>query len=242
MNIVYVVTVCLNAAPFIEETIRSVLEQTFPYVKYIIIDGASTDGTIDIIKRYQDNLTFWISEPDKGIYDAMNKGLSIVRKISNNRNDSYWVNYMNAGDTFSDDRVIEDIFAGNNIDDGTEVIGGHTNRVFKDHVELINVMPGDVIPAFIPFSHQSCFMRLGAWHFDLKYKIAADYKILYDFYFEKGISSIKTVDRIISNFKMDGSFTFNNQKLAKREYLKIQSAHKSWFWWKEYFKWIIMCL
>lgn len=73
-----VVTVCYNAVETIEETMLSVLNQTYPNIEYIIIDGGSTDGTVDIIKKYADRLAYWISEPDRGIYDAMNKGIDVA--------------------------------------------------------------------------------------------------------------------------------------------------------------------
>lgn len=71
-----IITVSYNAAKTIEHTIRSVVNQTYENIEYIIIDGGSTDGTVDIIKKYEDKIAYWVSEPDKGIYDAMNKGIS----------------------------------------------------------------------------------------------------------------------------------------------------------------------
>lgn len=76
----------------LEKTILSVLNQTYSNIEYIIIDGGSTDGTIDIIKRYDDKITYWQSEPDNGIYDAMNKGIQ--------KANGEWINFMNAGDLF----------------------------------------------------------------------------------------------------------------------------------------------
>lgn len=73
-----IVTVCLNAERTIERAIQSVVGQSFPKIEYIIIDGVSSDGTLDIIRKYSEKISKWISEPDKGIYDAMNKGVSLA--------------------------------------------------------------------------------------------------------------------------------------------------------------------
>ena len=73
-----VITVSYNAAATIEQTMLSVLNQTYPNVEYIVIDGGSTDGTVDIIKKYADRLAYWVSEPDKGMYDAIKKGIEHI--------------------------------------------------------------------------------------------------------------------------------------------------------------------
>jgi len=85
-----IVTVTYNASQFLERTIQSVITQSYPSVEYIVIDGNSTDGTQDIIRKYEDRIAYWISEPDKNLYDAMNKGLAKAT------GDYVW--FINAGD------------------------------------------------------------------------------------------------------------------------------------------------
>src|SRR5688572_6496915 len=85
-----VITVVYNAADLLEATIRSVVTQDLPGLEYIVVDGGSTDGTLDIVRRYESRIAYWVSERDRGIYDAMNKGLDAARGA--------WICFMNAGD------------------------------------------------------------------------------------------------------------------------------------------------
>ena len=97
-----IITVCFNAVGVIEKTILSVISQTYNDVEYIIIDGGSTDGTLDIVKKYENYIAYWISEPDSGIYNAMNKGVKHATGL--------YCNFMNAGDFFINEKVLENIF------------------------------------------------------------------------------------------------------------------------------------
>lgn len=98
-----IITVTRNAAQCLERTILSVLRQSYPHIEYLIIDGGSTDGTVDVIKQYREGIACWSSEPDNGLYDAMNKGL---RKATG---DYVW--FLNAGDTLHTANTLQEIAA-----------------------------------------------------------------------------------------------------------------------------------
>ncbi len=94
-----IITVTYNAAEYLERTVLSVLSQSYPDIEYLIIDGKSTDGTIDIVRQYEAGISYWCSEPDQGLYDAMNKGL---RRATG---DYVW--FLNAGDTLPSSDLIQ---------------------------------------------------------------------------------------------------------------------------------------
>ena len=98
-----VITIVYNNANDIERTILSVIRQTYENIEYIIIDGGSTDGTLDIIKKYEPHIAGWISEPDEGIYNAMNKGLKMAG--------GDYVLFMNSGDEIYDHNTVKQVFS-----------------------------------------------------------------------------------------------------------------------------------
>ena len=97
-----IITITYNAVRLVEQTLLNVLSQSYPNIEYIVIDGGSTDGTVDIIRRYESGLAYWVSEPDKGIYDAMNKGLQKAT------GDYVW--FINAGDTLCSSDTVHQSF------------------------------------------------------------------------------------------------------------------------------------
>jgi glycosyltransferase involved in cell wall biosynthesis len=99
--LISVITVCLNAATFIEQTIQSVLAQTYPKIEYIIIDGGSTDGTVDIIRKYESRLAYWHSKPDRGLAQAFNLGLVQAKGA--------WILFLNADDFFLNPTVLDEM-------------------------------------------------------------------------------------------------------------------------------------
>ena len=100
--VISVITIVFNGAGLLEKTIRSVTGQSYPNIEYLIIDGGSTDGTTNIIRQHEQQVSYWISEPDRGIYDAMNKGLALAT------GDFVW--FMNTGDRIYSDDTLEKIF------------------------------------------------------------------------------------------------------------------------------------
>lgn len=215
-----VVTVTYNSAATLEETILSVLNQTYHNIEYIIIDGGSTDGTVDIIEKYADRLAYWISEPDKGIYDAMNKGIAIAS--------GDYINFMNADDTFYDNEVIKKIFSTNYYDD---VIYGKTYIVSPNYSYVIKNRPISYLSCNIPFGHQAAFSKtdlMKKYKFDLKFKSAADYDFFHRVWINKG--SFREVPYIVSRFNACDGFSAINKKLSWKEVDKINGQVSTRFW------------
>ncbi len=111
LPVVSVITVVFNSVGLLEKTINSVLGQTYPNIEYLVIDGGSTDGTVDLIRKYDDRVAYWLSEPDRGLYDAMNKGLAAAS------GDLVW--FLNSGDLVYQPDTLEKIF-NNKTEDGRQ--------------------------------------------------------------------------------------------------------------------------
>lgn len=167
--LISVVTVCYNAENEIEATIESILNQSYKSIEYVIIDGKSTDATLEIIEKYRDNIDVLISEKDNGIYDAMNKSLNHIN--------GEWVIFMNAGDTFSNLDVLKNIYLTDKIDN-YDVIYGDTLVV--DTAGNLKYLPAKSLDGFwkyTPFSHQSLLMRANCFQkdkFNTVYRVMAD--------------------------------------------------------------------
>lgn len=165
-----IITVTYNCEIKLQKTIDSVLSQGTKDYEYIVVDGASSDGTIDIIKKYQDNLTYWISEPDEGLYYAMNKAL----KVANGE----YVYFLNAGDYLKPgilSRVIEYL----NIDNPDVLYGNIENEKYG----ICYPLPLDAIHWQMPLGHPAVFIKKDIHgYFDTRYRIAADYKKIYELY------------------------------------------------------------
>ncbi len=209
-----VVTVCYNAADTIERTMLSVLGQTYPDIEYIIIDGGSTDGTVGLIQKYADRIAYWVSEPDKGIYDAMNKGIKVAT--------GEWINFMNAGDWFYNDEVIQRVFS-NDYLPGTLVIYGKTKTHFRWGTYIVTPPDIRTLRLRMPLCHQSTFVRLSEHKrrlYDLNCKIVADYNFFHTVYIESP-SSFVFYPGIIADYDAVEGVSANNVDVLQSETEKI---------------------
>jgi len=180
--LVTIVTVVLNARNTIDNTIRSVLSQTYRNIEYIVIDGGSTDGSLDIINSHRNSITKIISEPDKGIYDGMNKGVLAASGDI--------IGFLNADDTFYDNTVVQNIvseFKNNNIDCiyGNLVYVSRQNlsritRIWRSRTFCDGLFEKSWTPAHPTFyCKKDLYDRFGIYRTD--FKIAADAELMYRF-------------------------------------------------------------
>jgi glycosyltransferase involved in cell wall biosynthesis len=176
---VSLITVCYNSEKTLQRTIQSVLEQDYPHIEYIIVDGGSTDGTKEIIKRYEDQIDDWVSEPDQGIYDAMNKG---IQKATGDI-----IGIINSDDFYPHEEVISQVvlaFQSNK----TDVIYGDLLYVDSSDQNSIKRVwnSGEYSNKKLHQGwhppHPTLFVRKEIYEsygtFDLNYKIAADYEFM----------------------------------------------------------------
>lgn len=222
-----VVTVCYNAVESIEETILSVLNQTYHNIEYIVIDGSSTDGTVEIIKKYADRLAYWVSEPDKGIYDAMNKGIAAAT--------GDYINFMNAGDKF---------YANNSIVDVVDIISTDDKKIYYGDTwyktEYKNFIYDTVdysdLTYRMPFCHQSVFIEtnLHKKHlFDISYRSSGDYELFWRLY-HNGVT-FRYIPVIVSIFDATDGISKDNYRLVMRENARIWGINKKIGWKCKYF-------
>lgn len=215
-----VVTVTYNSAATLEETMLSVLNQTYDNIEYIIIDGGSTDGTVDIIKKYAERIAYWISEPDTGIYDAMNKGISVAT--------GDYINFMNSGDEFASNETISLVLK--YLQPGVDIAYGNTYFKFKSHSLLRKPLLLSEIRTKPPFCHQSSFIRRDfqlRYPYDLKYRIAADYNFFYLGYFERN-ASFQYIPEIVSVFNCAEGTSTDNLTESMNEKFRIWGIEHNW--------------
>jgi glycosyltransferase involved in cell wall biosynthesis len=211
-----VITVTYNADKALEHTILSVLNQTHPAIEYLIIDGASTDGTVDIIKQYETGISYWISEPDRGLYDAMNKGLE---KASG---DYVW--FLNAGDTLKNMDTVEKIASVCEKNRMPDILYGETDltdangKVFaRRRLRTPRQLTWKSFRMGMLVSHQALIVKREiAPSYNLKYRFSADFDWCIRC-MKKAGSIVDSQLRII-NYQYEGTTTANRKASLKERY------------------------
>ena len=200
--LITVVTVVFNGEKFLEETILSVINQTYDNVEYIIIDGGSTDTTLDIIKRYEYAIDYWVSEKDKGIYDAMNKGIDLAT--------GEWINFMNAGDLLL---KVPDLLRSKDI----VIIYGKAKIYGNKILKVKSIIKLDDFYSGMAVCHQACFYRNKVAkyiQYDTKYKICADQKMTA---LTLKYGEVCYFDDVVVNYDMTGVSSSNQFEILKEK-------------------------
>lgn len=167
-----VITICFNAAAVIERTLQNVSSQNYPAIEYIVVDGASTDRTREIINSYKSKITHLLSEPDQGLYDAMNKGLALAT--------GEYVVFMNSGDMFYDRDTLRHLMEKGKDADfvyGRPLViekNGRQNTWHKPIPYADSLVPESFLPGMVVCHQASMIRRNIAPKFEIKYHIAAD--------------------------------------------------------------------
>ncbi len=200
LPLITVVTVVFNGVKTLEETIKSVINQTYPNVEYIIIDGGSTDGTLDIIKKYEDIIDYWVSEPDKGIYDAMNKGIFLAL--------GEFVYFLGCDDLIVSTNIFDKIFF-DNINKYDFIYGNvfmkpNRNIIYNGYFNSYKLMLRNICHQAI-FYKKKLFIQYDCYN--IKYYSWADHEFNLRI-FKK--SKKKYINIIIAIFNDDGFSEYNN--------------------------------
>jgi glycosyltransferase involved in cell wall biosynthesis len=237
-----IITVCYNSAATLEKTILSVAGQTYKNIEFIIVDGNSEDSTLKIIKKHEDKIDKWVSEPDRGLYDAMNKGLYMAT--------GEIIGILNSDDTFFSHTVLAEIAAlhtdnsidasvGNIIQRNVEgkLIRCYSSKDWTPEKLRIGLMP----------PHPSIFFKrelFGAFGFyDTRFLIGADYELIIRFFLTKRInwkySGIITTSMLIGGLSSSGMSSYNIITKEIQKGLKMNGVKFSPFKIKIRFIWKI---
>lgn len=217
-----VVTVTYNAEETLERTLKSVQKQTWPEVEHIVVDGNSTDGTIDLIRRYEWPGMKWVSEPDKGLYDAMNKGAAMAT--------GDYLCFLNAGDTFYAKVTVEKLFRSVPEGEAPDILYGETDIVddegkflhFRrlqtpEKLEWTSFKQGMLV------CHQAFIVRRAIFEpYDLSYRFSSD--VDWCIRMMKKAKSIYNTHYTLINYLKEGMTTANRNASLKERY-RIMNRH-----------------
>lgn len=229
--LISIVTVCYNSERTIKQTIESVLGQTYERIEYIIVDGGSNDHTVDIIKQYADaskGKIKWLSEPDKGIYDAMNKGIRMATGTL--------VGIINSDDYYEPDAVEQ--IVNHSTGSPYQILYGFTRTLRNEKEDSIFISSPEFLKDRM-ISHPSCFVSKRIYDelgmYNTKYCSVADYDFMLRMQQRQEVVFVP-VYKLIANFRTGG---MSGSRKAYLDLAKLQREYKMISKWK-YIKIIIM--
>lgn len=226
--LITVITVIFNGEKYLEETIRSVINQTYSNVEYIIVDGGSRDGTLEIIKRYENQIDYWVSESDKSMYDAMNKGIIGAQGeiICILNSDDHYENY-------TIDSLVE-VFAENS----ASIIYGSINKQIEIDRNLYEARqdPGNLDDLYkkMAILHQATFIKSNVYKdiglYKPSFKIAGDWDLVLRA--KKGNQMFFRIEKVLTNCRIGGVTTniYDINIKSKYECLLISRSKGIAFW------------
>ena len=216
-----IVTINYNNREGLERTLRSVTAKLTADTEYVVIDGGSTDGSVELIQQYAKHIAYWVSEPDKGIYNAMNKAIKVAK--------GEYINFMNSGDTFYSAEVLPRVVP---LLNGKDFYIGDEKREVNGKTKIITA-PNRIHFASIAhraMKHQASFIRtqlLKDRPYSEKYKIASDWEQMF-YEFVVNNASYEHLPFIVSEFDMSGvSSNVDNYCLQQKEGHNIRATYLS---------------
>ncbi len=218
-----IITICYNEKD-IEKTCQSIASQTWQDFEWIVIDGGSEKWCTSILEKYKSKMAYYISEKDKGIYNAMNKGILQAK--------GEYLSFMNAGDCYHDEMVLFDVFNNNSFSD--DIIYGKECRLLKDGTSFVIGKKNDFKSAlswqykYYLLRHQASFIKRELFDkfglYDLQYKSASDFEMFFRVLYINNGSSV-FYNRVISIFKVFDGMSSETGNIGKEECMHILKIH-----------------
>ena len=222
--LISLITVTFNAEKLVADTLKSAIEQSYKNIELIVVDGGSSDKTLENVKQFSAQIGTLISEPDCGIYDAMNKGIKAAK--------GEWIYFLNAGDSFYNQHVLENIFS-HSIDEYDLI---YAKVKTKNEPTGINYITGKstVFSDFFsryPICHQATFTRKSVFEkigfYTIQYKLAADTEWFARFFKTSPTKAI-FIDQIVAYYDIQGT-TYHKRMDGYKEYLHFGFKHFPWY-------------
>lgn len=217
-----VITVTYNAEKVLEDTIQSVITQTYHHVEYIIVDGASKDGTLAIIDKYRNRISHVVSEPDRGLYDAMNKGIALAT--------GDYLCFLNAGDSFHEDDTLQRMvhsISGNELPDvlygETALVDAQRHFLRMRRLSAPKVLTWESFKQGMLVCHQAFFPRHTLVEpYDLKYRFSSDFD--WCIRIMKKAHTLHNTHLTLIDYLEEG-MTTQNRKASLKERFRIMAKH-----------------